>query len=340
MAKLKIRTAIIGLGKIAHGYEDDKLVLKRMDFPTHFSALREHSNFELVATQDISAKVRTLFKRKIKKNKLSVTIYSDWQKMVEAEKLELVVVATNTDSHAKICDKLIDLGVKNILCEKPISYSLEESKKLIKKAEKAGCVLFVNYFRAFNDSYARLIKKIKSRFLGRIQSFDVKYSRGIFNNGTHMIDLLIRMFGEVKTARGVKNLTCNFFEKDPTINASLQFKNGISGYIHGLNNDFYNIFELDILGEKGRIKIINDKAELFLRGKSKLVKGCSVLKIQSSKNLISIKDGLYPVYENIYLNLKNKEKNKCSGKDALKSLEVADKSIRIARYECAHTNKK
>lgn len=327
----RIKTAIIGLGKITWAYEKDPLVMKRMNFPTHFSVLRKHPNFQLVAAQDVNVKARRLFLRQAKKFKQNPKIYRNWEEMIKKEKPDLLVVASNAESHFEICNGAINLGIKNILCEKPISYSLKESEKLVEKAKRNNCVLFVNYFRAFNSSHSRLIGKIKKGFLGRIQSFDVKYSRGIFNNGTHVIDLLIRIFGKIKFAKGFKNPTRGAKEADPTISALLQFKDGLAGYVHGLNNDFYNIFEMDILGELGRIKIINDKAELYLRQKAGLVKGHRSLKFKPKSDSISIKEGLYPVYENIYLSLKGEEKNKCSGQDALKSLQVVEEIIKSTK---------
>ena len=323
----KIRTAMIGLGKIAWAYENDPFVMKRMDFPTHFSVLRKHPGFQLVAVQDSNVVARKSFSVVAKKFQERPNIYKNWKEMIKKESIDLLVVASNTESHIEICNKAIDLGIKAILCEKPLSYHAKEVETLINKAKENKCVLFVNYFRAFNPSYIELIEKIKKGFLGRIQSFDAKYSKGIFNNGTHLVDVLVRMFGEVKSVRGFKNFTCSVLLEDPTISAVLQFKNGVGGYMHGLNNDFYNIFELDILGERGRIKIVNDKTELYRCYKSSIVKGYGSLQIEPGLNLTSIKSGLYPVYDNINQLFINKEKNKCSGEEALVSAKIADKLI-------------
>lgn len=324
----KIRVAIIGLGKIAWINETDLFIKKRIDYPTHFSVLRDHGGFQLVAVQDVNIKTMRLFCSWAKKFGQEPQKYTNWEEMIIKEKPDLLVVASNTESHFEICKRVIDLGVKNILCEKPLSYSPEEAKILSKKAERKKCILFVNYFRAFNNSYIGLIKKIKEGFLGKIQSFDVRYSRGIFNNGTHAIDVLIRMFGEIKIINGFKNHTCHVSKKDPTVNAFLEFKNGVSGYIHGLNNDFYDSYDFAIIGEFGIVNIIFDKAQLYVRDKSNIAKGYKGLKIKFKSNLIDVKEGLYPVYENIYCCMRQGRKNKCSGYDSLKSLLVADKIIK------------
>lgn len=325
---MKIKTVIIGLGKISWANEMDPSIKKMMDFPTHFSVLRENSHFQLVAAHDVSGKARNAFKRKALKDGADVAVYSDWQKMIKAEDPELVVVATSTGSHAEICSKLIDMGIKNILCEKPLSYSFADAEKIVSKAEKKGCAIFVNYFRAFNGSYLKLIKDIENGFLGKIQSFDAKYSRGILNNGTHLIDLLARMFGGIKTVKGFKNPACNSSEKDPTVGAFLEFQNGTSGYIHGLSSDRYYVYDLDIMGELGVLNIVFDKARLLVPDTSNKISGFKRLKDKPQANLINVRDRLYPVYENIYSCLRKGGKNKCTGRDSLKSLLAADKIIR------------
>ena len=65
---------------------------------------------------------------------------------------------------------------------------------------------------------------------------------------------------------------------------------------------FYNIFELDIIGGLGRLKMVNDK---------------------DPRGLIDTTKGLYHVYDNIYSGI-----NRCSGRDSLKYLEVANKIIK------------
>ena len=315
----KIKTAIIGLGKIAWAYEENKSVSKIMNFPTHLSVLRSHPKFQLVAAQDKNKKARDLFFKKTKALKMEVAIYADWEKMIAQESPDLLVVASNTESHIAICSRAINLGVKNILCEKPLSYSLAQAKKLVEKAKKKNCVLHVNYSRASNPAYINLIKMVRDETLGRIQSFDAKYSGGVFNNGTHIIDLLIRMFGEPDLVRGFYYSDHSINSSDPTLSAFIKFKNNVSGYIYGLHDIRYRIFEfeLDILGEFGRLRAINGRAELTMKDSPK-------------KKLIAIAGELYPVYDNIYSYFvsRNLAKINCSGQDSLKSLALADKLIK------------
>ncbi len=326
----KLKVAMIGLGKIAWAYEKDPLVSASDDFPTHFRVLSKHPNFHLAAAQDKNAQARKEFSSHAKKSGLDPKMYENWEALIASERPDLLVVASNTDSHYEICDRAIDSGVKNILCEKPISYSLKEAVKLVKKAEKNNCELYVNYTRAFNPSYSELVEKIRNGFLGKIQSFDVKYVRGIINNGTHALDLLIRMLGEVKSAEAVKAAGQKMTFPDTTVSAAVQFKNGTGGYLHGLSSEFYGIFELEILGELGRIIITGDKSRIYMRQDGKR----GVLReVHGGENLINTKIGHYPIYDAIYSCIASGDnrKNKCSGRDALRSLKVADMIVKSSK---------
>lgn len=324
-----IKTAIVGLGKITHVYEDDPLILKRMKYPTHWSVLRKHPGFQLIAAQDKLEAARESFREKVGQE---VRIYNDYCKLIQKERPDLLVVATSTESHVEVCKKALGLGIKNILCEKPTSYSLKEAKSLIALAKKKETNLIFNYFRAYNPSYIQLINKLRSGYLGKPQSFEAKYAKGIFNNATHLIDLLTRLFGEVNYLKGFSNPTFsdNHFI-DPTISAAILFKNGVAGYIHGLNNDFYNIFELDLLYEKGRIIISNDKAKIFQKKPSLLVKGYNSLEETEDKELMAdIFLGFYPIYDYIWEIAKNK-KTEDNSKQAFYILKVANSCLVSSR---------
>jgi hypothetical protein len=57
----KIKTLIIGLGKIGLNYD---YYLKKKSFLTHSSTVENHKNFDLVCGIDIKNKNRKLFQKK------------------------------------------------------------------------------------------------------------------------------------------------------------------------------------------------------------------------------------------------------------------------------------
>jgi myo-inositol 2-dehydrogenase/D-chiro-inositol 1-dehydrogenase len=75
------------------------------------------------------------------------------------------VVATATNSHIAILDQLIPLG-KPILCEKPISLTVEETDEVIEKCAKYGTQIQVGFQRRFDPPIAKAAQKISSGEVG------------------------------------------------------------------------------------------------------------------------------------------------------------------------------
>lgn len=77
------------------------------------------------------------------------------------------VVATATNSHIEILEKLIPLG-KPILCEKPISLTVEETDLVIEKCAKHGTEIQVGFQRRFDPPIELAAEKISSGEVGTL----------------------------------------------------------------------------------------------------------------------------------------------------------------------------
>ena len=77
------------------------------------------------------------------------------------------VVATATNVHVEIFDSLLPLG-KPILCEKPISLTVEETDKVIATAEKFGTEIQVGFQRRFDPPIRKAAKMVASGEVGTL----------------------------------------------------------------------------------------------------------------------------------------------------------------------------
>ena len=77
------------------------------------------------------------------------------------------VVATATNAHVEIFDSLLPLG-KPILCEKPISLTVEETDEVIAKAEKFGTEIQVGFQRRFDPPIRKAAKMVASGEVGTL----------------------------------------------------------------------------------------------------------------------------------------------------------------------------
>ena len=77
------------------------------------------------------------------------------------------VVATATNAHVEILNSLLPLG-KPILCEKPISLTVEETDEVIATAEKFGTEIQVGFQRRFDPPIRKAAKMVASGEVGTL----------------------------------------------------------------------------------------------------------------------------------------------------------------------------
>ncbi|AWW00329.1 Gfo/Idh/MocA family protein [Arcticibacterium luteifluviistationis] len=92
---------------------------------------------------------------------------TDWRKLIARDDIDAIDVCTPNDSHAEISIAAAEAG-KMVLCEKPLSRTIEEGQKMVDAAEKAGVktTVWYNYRRIPAVTLAKNI--IDSGKLGKI----------------------------------------------------------------------------------------------------------------------------------------------------------------------------
>ena len=196
MRQDQYKVLIIGLGKI--GLQYDLGLNPKKFILTHARAFSAHQDFILVGGIDSCAVSRGMFEKEYR--------CPSYRSIEEAQNLgvDIAVVATPTNTHYEITVELLEkFNPKAILCEKPLAYSLEEAKRITEYCSRKQSLLFVNYIRRSDISSSMIQTMIRS---GEIQT-PLKgvcwYTKGVYNNGSHFINLLELWFGEVT---GVKSL--------------------------------------------------------------------------------------------------------------------------------------
>ena len=86
---------------------------------------------------------------------------------IQKSKFDAYVVATATDSHIGLLDNLIPLG-KPILCEKPISLTVEDTDSVIEVCKKFGTQIQVGFQRRFDPPINKAAKLIAAGQAGTL----------------------------------------------------------------------------------------------------------------------------------------------------------------------------
>src|SRR5262245_27452288 len=99
---------------------------------------------------------------------------TDWRKLVERKDIDIIDICTPNNTHAEIATAAAQAG-KMILCEKPLSMTGDEGKKMVAAVAKAGVpnMVWYNYRRVPAVTYAKQL--IDEGKLGRVFHYRAKF---------------------------------------------------------------------------------------------------------------------------------------------------------------------
>ena len=99
----------------------------------------------------------------------NVKSFDDCITMINDLKLDAVIVATPTSTHASIALRIMDecQGIKGILIEKPLASTLKDGKKVAEAIKKRGVVGLVSHSEIYNPIVGRALSLIESGAIGK-----------------------------------------------------------------------------------------------------------------------------------------------------------------------------
>jgi predicted dehydrogenase len=102
------------------------------------------------------------------------SVETDWRKLVERKDIDVIDICTPNNTHAEIATAAAKAG-KMILCEKPLSMTGDEGKKMVEAVERAGVpnMVWYNYRRVPAVTFAKQL--IDEGKLGRIYHYRAKF---------------------------------------------------------------------------------------------------------------------------------------------------------------------
>lgn len=264
--------AILGCGKVAH---------------LHAKAIQNLKNARLAGVWSRTPKSAILFAAQY-----GSTFYVEIKDLVKREKIDLVIVCTPHPFHLKPVLEAAKAGA-NILVEKPLASTLEDSDKIIEACKKVGVKLGVISQRRWYKPVKRVKEAIDSGKIGKPvfgtinmlgwrdqKYYDTDEWRGtwkmegggvLVNQAPHQLDILLWFMGEIDEVYGLwKNLNHPYIEVEDTAVAIVKFKNGGIGNIIVSNSQKPGIYgKVHIHGENGAsVGVQTDGGAMFIAGMS------------------------------------------------------------------------
>lgn len=316
------RAAVIGCGRIGSAFSAERDVL---GIYSHVEAYATHPAAELVAVCDTDATrlAECAAEWQVK------AAYASAADLFAAAAPAIVSICTPDETHFDLAMAALDApNTRAVLMEKPLAIRLEDARRIVARSRERGIVLAVNYSRRYATSHQALRQKLAAGFLGRIQTVTGFYTKGVMHNGTHWFDLARFLMGEVASVAGFGDPA----GVDPTLDARLEFGSGAVACLQGCDAGGYAIFEMDILGTGGRVRVVESghTFETFTVAESPRYAGYRELRREQG-NAGGLRDVTLHAVEDLTACLDEPGRRPlCSGDDALTALEIASAVRRSA----------
>jgi predicted dehydrogenase len=114
--------------------------------------------------------------------------YGDWKEMLAGEKdrddrLDLVTVATPNATHFEITKAFLEAGF-HVLCEKPMTMTVEEGQEIVRVSAKTGRICAVNYCYSAYPMVRQARAMVRAGEIGKVRLVVTNFSHGHHGDAT------------------------------------------------------------------------------------------------------------------------------------------------------------
>lgn len=182
--------------------------------------------------------------------------YGDWREMLAGERdrddrVDLVTVATPNVTHFEISKAFLEAGF-HVLCEKPMTMTVEEARELVAVAKKADRVCAVNYGYSGYPLVREMRARVAQGLLGKIRLVVAEFAGGFMADAADADNPRVRWRFDPKQA-GVSAVSVDcgihamhmacFVTGQKVTKVSSDFAHGIAS--RELEDDSYTAFRMD-----------------------------------------------------------------------------------------------
>ena len=257
--------------------------------------------------------------------------FNDFQEFLKEDFDALYISSKNSDHYWQVIEAA--KAGKNILCEKPLALNSTQVKEMIEVCNQNNVQLAVNYVYRFHPLVIKAKELIDKQLLGKIvyisANYNVNYSPNdnfrftkadsgggaLRDIGTHMIDLLMFLGGEIKQVKGFVDNVVYSSQVDDNALAVLKFEAGNYGYFNVSFNCQKAPNRIEIVGYKGSITI-----ERLVSNRNGIAKIIIDIHGEAKKAFRKRANKLSFLLKSVQKSFLNNEKPFVGGEEALKNV--------------------
>jgi len=325
------RVGVIGLGQIAWSIDNDA---QRKGVWSHMGAYRRSPQTEVCAVSSRNEQVCIEVQ-----NSYSVPgYYTDYRAMLETEDLDVVSICTPINTHHSILMDCVNAGVKAVFCEKTLSFDIAAAEEMVDICDEHEVLLVVNFVKRWDSVYRHVHDLLKSGAIGQLQTIVGYGATALHTSTSHLIDMMCFFAGtpvwvigddpggSVRKVHGVD---------DPGGIGMVKFDTGAVGFIKGASlTPSQYMSELDIMGERGRIRITDDGQQVgfFQFAETSASPGSGYESLgEVEVSLPPVNERMVDAVTDIVDCISSKKEPCSSGRSSLDSLRIIDGIRRSAK---------
>ncbi len=257
-----IRGSVVGLGKMGL---------------SHSAIIGAHPDVDLVAVCDTSQFIMSAYKRFSK-----VKFYTDYQRMIENEELDFVIVATPTKFHFPNAKHALLKGL-HVFCEKPFALTTSQGQELVDIVKSKGVVNQSGYHNHFIGTFRELKRLLERNVIGDLVHFsgeaygpvvtkekgrtwrsNIEEGGGCLNDyASHLINLIQEIIGHPDKIHGAILKSIYSRGVEDAVYALIELQNGLSGtLLVNWSEETYRKMSTSITIQGKNGKIICDATEI------------------------------------------------------------------------------
>jgi predicted dehydrogenase len=299
MIRDRWRVGLVGFGRMAAGYSDDPAMARHYPFATHAQVLRAHPRLDwrVVVDSDAAAleAARTRWRVPVTASSIS--------SLCAATEIDIIVLATPPSARLGILRGLPSL--RAVLAEKPLGENLLSADRFLADCGERGLMVQVNFWRRADRLFRELAEGRLVANVGRPMAVSCFYGNGLLNNGSHMLDMVRMLFGEVAGMQVLDpgNWPINGpIPGDTNPCFALRMASGLTVHFTPIDFRSYRENGLIVWGTEGRLEILNEGLVIrsFPRAPNRAMSGEHEVANDAPTTLEStVGDALYWMFDNL-----------------------------------------